>query len=61
MPISGNPASQVVSGKLKYFCLAHWNLPDQVHLWMAAERKKLTYSLPFMRGWPEQGLYTLPF
>ena len=32
MAITGIPASQILSIKLKYFCLAHRNYPDQAHL-----------------------------
>ena len=42
MAISGNPASQVMSIKLKCLCLAHRKYPDQAHLWMTTRRKQLT-------------------
>ena len=47
---SENPASHVMSVKLKFFsvttnCFAHRKHPDQAYLWMAAGRKKLTHPL----------------
>ena len=44
-PISGNRASQLMSVRLRYLCLAHRRHPDQAHLWMAAGRKQLTHPL----------------
>lgn len=44
-PISGNPASQVTSAKLKYLFLAHRKRPDQAHRWTMAGRKELTQPL----------------
>lgn len=41
-PISGGPASQVRSIKLKYLALAHRKHPDQAHLQLATGWNKLT-------------------
>ena len=56
--VSGSPASQVRSIKLKYLGLAHRKHPDHAHLWMASGRKKLAHP-PGV--WLEVGLYPLPF
>ena len=44
-PIFGNPASRVMSVKLKYICSAYRKHPDQAHLWMTAERKNWAHPL----------------
>ena len=50
MTISGNPASQVMSLKLKCLSLAHRKYPDQAHLWMTTRRTQLTPPLQGLMG-----------
>ena len=48
-----------MSIKLKYFCLAHSNYPDQARLWMTVGRKKWTHPLWRLTG-TRKGLTLLP-
>ena len=50
MALSGNPASQVMSIKLKYLCLARRKHPDLAHLWMTTRGKQLTPLLQGLTG-----------
>ena len=58
-PISGSPASQVMSIKLKYLCLAHRKHSDQAHLWITMGRRKLTHSLWRLTGTRNVWVYSL--
>ena len=59
-PIFGNPASCVMSVKLKYICSAHWKHPDQACLWMTAEKKNWTHPLQSLT-WTSRCLTLLPY
>ena len=49
-PLFGNSASQLMSLKLKYLCLAHRKYPDQAYPWMTAGRKTWTHPLWKLTG-----------